>query len=384
TDWLNTTTFNGNYNVNMTTGATNFAGESFTQFENIYMGSGNDTVTGTTGANRIYGNSGNDRIDGRAGNDYISGGAGNDNLTGGGGRDTVYGGSGNDTIHSSGNGIYDGGSGNDYVYAGLGSAETLRGGSGTDWLNTTSFNGDYNINLATGSTNYTGESFTGFEYLRSGNGDDRLTGTSSANAIYGGGGEDTVFGGAGNDYLYGQNGDDNLYGQSGHDRMYGNSGDDQMSGGRGHDYVHGGTGDDDLEGNRGDDTLAGGQGADTLTGGSGEDTFRFFSTSESPFGSSGNYDRITDFQGAGINPVSATEDKIDLSSIDANTGLAGDQAFTFNGTSNGGAGTIWMQNVGGETWLRVNTDADSAPEMTIRILDGADDANDYWAGDFIL
>ena len=43
-----------------------------------------------------------------------------------------------------------------------------------------------------------------------------------------------------------------------------------------------------------------------------------------------------------------------------------------------------MQNVGGETWLRVNTDSDAAPEMTIRISDGADNANDYWAGDFIL
>ncbi|MDB6177079.1 calcium-binding protein, partial [Paracoccus sp. Z330] len=384
TDWLNTTSFSGNYNVNMTTGVTNYAGESFTQFENLLSGSGNDTLTGTSGANRIYGGGGNDRIDGLGGNDYINGGAGNDHLTGGGGRDTVYGGSGHDTIRSSGTGVYDGQSGNDYVYAGLGSAETLRGGSGTDWLNTTTFNGDYEIDMETGTTNYSGESFTQFEHLRSGNGDDKLMGTSFGNAIYGGDGEDSIYGRTGNDFLYGQNDDDRVYGQSGNDRAYGNSGDDRVFGGSGHDFVHGGAGDDIVKGNSGNDTLVGGQGADTLTGGGGEDTFRFYSTSESPFGSSGNYDRITDFQGAGINLVSATEDRIDLSSIDADTTAAGNQAFSFSGTTNGGAGTIWMQDVGSETWLRVNTDDDSAPEMTVRISDGSDSANDYWAGDFIL
>ena len=121
-----------------------------------------------------------------------------------------------------------------------------------------------------------------------------------------------------------------------------------------------------------------------MTGGGGEDVFRFYSTSDSPFGNSTNYDTIRDFQGAGINLVSATEDRIDLSSIDANVHLAGNQAFSFNGTTAGGAGTIWMQNVGNQTWLRVNTDNDAAPEMTVRIIDGVDDASDYWAGDFIL
>ena len=269
-------------------------------------------------------------------------------------------------------------------------------------MNTTSFSGNYNINLTTGLTNFAGESFTQFENLVSGSGNDTLSGTSGANVIqggngndrisglggndslYGDNGNDTVYGGSGNDYIRGGNNNDRLYGESGNDRVYGDAGNDYLSGSTGNDLLHGGSGNDTLNGGSGNDVLIGSTGTDYLTGSGGEDVFRFYSTSDSPFGVSSTYDRITDFQGAGINLASATEDRIDLSSIDANTNVAGNQAFAFNGTTAGGAGTIWMQNVGNETWLRVNTDADATPEMTVRISDGADNANDYWAGDFIL
>ncbi len=285
----------------------------------------------------FFGTNNNDTIPGTAVADLIFGFGGNDRLGGGGGTDTINGGTGNDTIRSSGAGLYDGQAGDDYIYAGLGVAETLRGGAGVDWLNTTTFNGNYAINLTTGATNFAGESFTQFENLLTGSGNDSLTGTTGANRIFSGAGNDTVNGGAGNDYLSGGTGNDNL---------------------------------------------VGGGGRDELTGGGGSDTFRFFSTTESsPLT---GFDLIRDFQGAGINLFGTTEDRINLSAIDANVTIAGNQSFVFNGTNPGGAGRIWMENVGAETWLRVNTDNDALAEMTVRILDGADNASDYWSGDFIL
>ena len=46
---LDTTTWGGTYVINMVTGATNFSGESFTNFENIITGAGQDTIEGTDG-----------------------------------------------------------------------------------------------------------------------------------------------------------------------------------------------------------------------------------------------------------------------------------------------------------------------------------------------
>jgi len=135
-----------------------------------YGRAGNDIMNGGDGNDRLYGEDGNDRLYGQNGNDFLSGGNGNDYIDGGTGTNTAYGGTGNDTIRSSGSGAYYGGSGNDYIYAGLGTSETLNGGSGWDTLNTTSWNGAYEINLITGVTNYTGESFTNFENLITGNG----------------------------------------------------------------------------------------------------------------------------------------------------------------------------------------------------------------------
>ena len=131
-------------------GQANFTFESFVNFENIYSGSGNDTLYGTTGANTMYGNAGNDWIFGDVGNDSIYGGAGNDYLSGGDGNDRLEANSGTDTLHgwndsdtlvSSGYGQYYGDSGNDYIYAGGGGGETLDGGAGTGWVNTASFSG---------------------------------------------------------------------------------------------------------------------------------------------------------------------------------------------------------------------------------------------------
>jgi len=91
----------------------------------------------------------------------------------------------------------------------------------------------------------------------------------------------------------------------------------------GRDEITGGKYNDHLSGFGGNDTLTGGGGADWLSGGKGADRFVFRSVSESK---GYNNDYITDFS-------RSQGDKIDLSKIDAKTGISGNQAFTFIGTA---------------------------------------------------
>lgn len=101
-----------------------------------------------------------------------------------------------------------------------------------------------------------------------------------------------------------------MTGTSSADRLIGDSHDNILNGKGGNDVLSGGAG---------DDTLSGGTGRDIMTGGADNDHFAFTSPSAAGYGSS--RDVITDFtQG---------EDKIDLSSIDANARWSGDQAFSF-------------------------------------------------------
>ena len=108
---------------------------------------------------------------------------GNDTLDGGGGNDFLY-----------------GGTGNDQIYMGVGFDQAF-GGDDTDTLNTTLYDGDYEVNLATGLTNFAGELALDFENIVSGDGNDILTGTSGANLMDGGVGDDTIYGGGGSDTI---------------------------------------------------------------------------------------------------------------------------------------------------------------------------------------
>src|SRR5262249_7407448 len=100
-----------------------------------------------------------------------------------------------------------------------------------------------------------------------------------------------------------------------------------LTGNNGNNTLLGLGGNDTLNGGLGNDTLNGGAGTDTLTGGGGTDTFVFATTAEA--GNGATRDVITDVEGAGI----AGGDVIDVSGIDANTGVALDQAFTFIGAA---------------------------------------------------
>lgn len=99
--------------------------------------------------------------------------------------------------------------------------------------------------------------------------------------------------------------------------------------------IDGGAGNDTITGSAAADRILGGAGRDVLAGGDGADTFVFNLTTDSRFGSA---DRITDFaKGA---------DQIDLTGIDADTGLIGDQAFAFLGSAGFGGHAGELRAVG--------------------------------------
>ena len=113
---------------------------------------------------------------------------------------------------------------------------------------------------------------------------------------------------------------ENATGGSGNDVIIGNAAANTLQGGAGNDTLNGGVGADKLVGGTGNDVLIGGANKDTLTGGTGADKFVFNLDTDSGIATA-TRDTITDF--------SRTQgDKIDLSGIDANLKVAGDNAFT--------------------------------------------------------
>jgi Ca2+-binding RTX toxin-like protein len=120
--------------------------------------------------------------------------------------------------------------------------------------------------------------------------------------------------------------------------------------------LFGGGGHDVLTGGGGADLIIGGGGQDSLTGGAGADTFRYDSVSDSPAGAT---DLIGDF-------LSGT-DKVDLSRIDANSLLAGDQAFSWIGASafSGAAGELRVRDEGGYRYVEGDTNGDGNADFSI-------------------
>jgi serralysin len=121
---------------------------------------------------------------------------------------------------------------------------------------------------------------------------------------------------------------ENAVGGSGNDIILGNNSKNNLLGGIGIDILNG------LAGN---DSILGGLGKDNLTGGLGKDTFIFNSKNE--IGKGDIRELITDF-------THKQKDKIDLSGIDANSKLAGNQAFTYLASNefDGKAGELHFVN----------------------------------------
>ncbi len=248
-----------------------------------------DTLLGTAGADNIIGLAGDDVLIGDGGDDAISAGEGADFVDGGAGRDSILAGAGDDT-----------------VFAGA-DADLIHGEAGAD----------------------------------------RIFGQGGDDVIFAGAGNDTVVGGAGNDLFVAGQYDD-------HDVYFG----DEIGGGNGVDTLdlsaitanltvdlgNGVLGRGSAVSNEsGDDTLwsienvATGSGNDTITastavnvmqGGAGDDTFRFLDAA----GADG--DTILDFEPG---------DRLDVSGIDANSAVAGNQAFTLiPGTAFTGPGQLMV------------------------------------------
>ncbi|GAA3717999.1 hypothetical protein GCM10022268_28030 [Sphingomonas cynarae] len=206
----------------------------------------------------------------------------------------------------------------------------------------------------------------GNDVLLGGLGDDNLFGEDGHDTLTGDLGRDMLDGGAGNDTLNGGSGEDILYGRAGNDTLIGDTYDDYLDGGDGDDFLDGGNNEDTLIGGAGNDILDGGGNEDILTGGSGRDIFRFSKAGDTGV-SRLTRDVITDFVRG--------EDRIDLSLIDANTRVNGDQAFTLLTGANAkftapGQLRVVYQVIDGvtHTILEGSTDTGSLAEFTIDLV----------------
>ena len=126
-------------------------------------------------------------------------------------------------------------------------------------------------------------------------------------------GPDLVAGTAAADVIQGKGGNDTLFGFGGTDQLYGGDGNDQLSGGLNKDRLDGGAG---------NDLLDGGFGRDVLIGGLGSDRFDFNTLADSAAAAT-RRDVIVDFQHG--------QDRIGVSTIDANLTTAGNGKFVWQG-----------------------------------------------------
>lgn len=379
--------------------------------DTIWGGDGNDGINGGDGQDIIYGGLGNDNLSGgsiwdstgSSQDDYIYGGDGDDSIDGGPGSDRLHGDAGNDTIMSKwGTATMFGGTGNDtYVVEGMGTTIVENANEGVDtiqfygpWFvmsanveNLTHVNDPRGTSVGYhGATEITGNALAntitgnddvntmegmagadslygkgGNDVLRGGDNDDRVWGETGNDLLYGDAGNDTMAGGTGADYAYGGEGNDVIAGNDGNDYVIGENGNDTVWGGNGGDLVNGGGGYDQLHGEDGDDLIRAGAdndyvygeggndriygegGSDYLYGGVGNDVFFFSALTDSNIGT--GIDRIQDF--------AAGQDRIDLSIMDANILLSGNQAFSWGGAAAPGAGhagTAWTQYFGASAY----------------------------------
>lgn len=256
----------------------------------------------------------------------------------------------------------------------------------------------------------------GTDYIVAGAGADIIRGEAGNDFVYGQAGRDIIFGDDDDDDIFGGDDADMIYGEDGDDRLFGDDGDDLLDGGLGNDTVFGGAGNDLIISRVGDgsDTFDGGAGFDTIdygslsadmlvnlgtgiggrgsvtstqsgvdtlygieniTTGSGSDVIEASNAVNVIDGGSGNDvfvfgsaaaahgDTIVGFQ---------TGDKIDLSGIDANTGVAGNQSFTLvTGEAATAPGQIVVTHEvradGEYTVISGNTAGDNAPEFRISL-----------------
>ncbi len=326
--------------------------DSIKNIENLTGGSAADHLTGDGLANRLTGNGGNDVLDGKAGGDTMLGGAGND---------TYY-------VDNAG----------DRVYETTTTSSSIDAG-GTD----TVFSYIASITLS---------SFV--EHARiMGTGTTSLTGNSLNNVIYAGSGDNQLKGEGGIDtlsYAYGLSststtgvkislasstaqttGGSGVDTVSGFENLTGSSKNDNLTGSLGNNTLNGGSGNDTLSGGSGNDILIGSAAKDALYGGSGNDIFDFNGLSETGT-SSTTWDVIADFVRG--------QDKLDLSTLDANTATTANEAFNGSLLASTASFTAAGQLKLLSGVLYGNTDADSTAEFAIALTG----ISTLSAADFVL
>ncbi|NGO55989.1 calcium-binding protein [Mesorhizobium camelthorni] len=213
---------NGAANVRVSVGGV--LEDTLRNVENIFSGSGADTLIGDGQANLFRGGLGQDVIDGGAGSDTadyrekktavvvtLNGATDAVVKVGGVAEDTirnvenVFGGSGHDIL--TGDTFANTLSGNDGrdLLTGGGGADILDGGAGVDTASYRDKSASVVLTLS-GATNATAtiggvaeDTVRNIENVLGGTGDDRLTGDAAANLLSGGGGNDVLDGGAGSD-----------------------------------------------------------------------------------------------------------------------------------------------------------------------------------------
>ncbi len=138
--------------------------------------------------------------------------------------------------------------------------------------------------------------------------------------------------------------------------------------------IVGGGCDDILIGSQNDDLITGALGADLLIGGGGNDRFIYRSVLESDPNDVPDF--ILDF---------SMGDLVDLSAIDANTTLAGNQAFVFidDNAFTGQAGQLRSEDLGGGNWVvQADIDGDGVSDFDLLIFSSDMDA--IASNDFVM
>jgi Ca2+-binding RTX toxin-like protein len=214
--------------------------------------------------------------------------------------------------------------GNDLIYVRQGN-DTVDGGEGIDTVDYAFSDQIVGVDLASGFAISQGiDTLISIENANGGIGNDSFLGNAGANTLNGVRGNDRIDGREGHDLLIGHYDNDIIFGGSGNDVLRG-----QFNGGY---DPYSGLDNDTLDGGIGNDTLDGGPGRDLLTGGADADTFVLYPmTLFNPVAD--DFDTIKDFQ-QGL-------DKIDVSAFDARPSVAGNQAFTFDSTPDGGWEEFW-------------------------------------------
>jgi Ca2+-binding RTX toxin-like protein len=266
-------------------------GDRFISIENVFGSNFNDSLIGSTAANRLHGQEGNDVIKGGGGNDYLDGGSGNDILGAGLGQSVLDGGSGDDTLK------------------GTGGANTLIGGSGIDTADYSGMGIGVTVSLTSGRASHGYISWPNdvpdwavADHL---SGIENITGSAYQDFLIGDGGVNVLRGMDGGDLLDGRAGADRAYGGTGNDQYYvDNAGDFAWEkAGEGYDTVRtvvnytltagseierltpddifgtaainltGNEFANEIWGNYGDNVINGGAGADDMNGWKGNDTY---------------------------------------------------------------------------------------------------------------